>query len=133
MRIYVAGPLAAIEQVQAVQSAVLAAGHTLTLDWSRGPDIDLGEAGYAAAPVTSARLASQDLGAVLEAEAVLVLATEHDGRGMFAELGAALTRVVAGELAHLVLIGEVAHDSVFYHHAGIQRFATVDDWLADQG
>jgi hypothetical protein len=37
VRIYVAGPVADAERVQAVRCAVVAAGHVLTLDWSRGP------------------------------------------------------------------------------------------------
>ncbi len=41
-------------------------------------------------PAISAELASEDLDAVMRADAVLVVASEHDGRGMFVELGAAL-------------------------------------------
>ena len=38
MRIYVAGHLEDVASVQHVQSAVVAAGHDVTLDWTRGPD-----------------------------------------------------------------------------------------------
>lgn len=87
VKIYVAGPLADTEEVQQVQSAVLAAGHELTLGWSRGPDVKFDD--YGSLPAISAELATEDLDAVM-ADAVLVVASEHDGRGMFVELGAAL-------------------------------------------
>ncbi len=38
MKIYVAGPVADTDGVRAVQAAVVAAGHELTLDWTRGQD-----------------------------------------------------------------------------------------------
>lgn len=122
-----AGALADIERVQAVQSAVLAAGHELTLDWSRGPDVTFGD--YGAAPAASATLATSDLDGVLAADAVLVVASEHDGRGMFVELGAALARAARGELGHVVVIGSIRHESVFYYHPAVLRVPTVDEWL----
>lgn len=79
--------------------------------------------------MVTARLASEDLDAVLAADAVLVLATEHDGRGMFVELGAALARASAGDLEHVILVGEVHHASVFYHHPLVKKVASVETWL----
>ena len=128
MKIYVAGPLADVETVQAVQSAVVEAGHELALDWSRGQDVTF-VADYASRPAVSARLAEDDLDAVLAADAVLVVASEHDGRGMFVELGAALARACLGDLDHVVVIGQIRHESVFFHHPVIERAATVEEWL----
>lgn len=128
MKIYVAGPLADTEEVQAVQSAVVAAGHDLTLDWSRGPDVKFDD--YGSLPAVSAELATADLDAVLTADAVLVVASEHDGRGMFVELGAALARARRGELEHVVVIGIIRHESVFYYHPAVVRVPTVDKWLS---
>lgn len=48
---------------------------------------------------------------------------------MFVELGAALARATRGDLDHLVLIGEIRHESVFYLHPLVQRVSTVEDWL----
>ena len=129
MRIYVAGPIADTEHVQAVQSAVVAAGHELTRDWSRGPDVTfVGD--YASVPTVSARLATEDIDAVLAADAVLVVASEQDGRGMFVELGAALARAERGDLEHVVVIGQIRHESVFYYHPSVQRWGTVNEWLS---
>ena len=127
MKIYVAGPLAAVETAQAVQSAVVAAGHELTLDWSRGPDVTFDD--YGSFPAVSAELASADLDAVLSADAVVVVASEHDGRGMFVELGAALARARNGDLRHVVLVGPIRHESIFYYHPAVLRVSAVSEWL----
>ena len=129
MKIYVAGPLADVEKVQAVQSAVVAAGHELTLDWTRGPEVTLAQ-DYGSLPEVSASLATDDLDAVLGADAVLIVMSEHHGRGMFVELGAALTRASRGDLEHVVVVGPIRHESVFYYHPAVQRVSVVDDWLA---
>ena len=124
-----AGPIADAERVQAVQAAVVAAGHELTLDWSRGPDVSLAD-NYGREPSVSAEIATADLDALFVADAVLVVASERNGRGMFVELGAALARAHRGELAHVVVIGPIRHESVFYYHPAVQRRSTVDEWLA---
>ena len=127
-----AGPLANIERIQAVQSAVVAAGHELTLDWTRGPDGTLVK-DYESLPEVSAKLAADDLNAVLNAHAVLVVMSKHDGRGMFVELGAALTRASRGDLEHIVVLGPIQHESVFYYHPAVQRVSDVDEWLLSLG
>ncbi len=110
VKIYVAGPLADVATVRAVQSTVVAAGHELTFDWTVGAWF--AEA-YGSQFDVSGELAEEELSAVLAADAVLVIASEHDGRGMFVELGAALARAPQGELAHVVVVGEIRHESVF--------------------
>ena len=127
MRIYVAGPVADTVTVQKVQDAVLAAGHELTLDWSA--DVSFAE-GFANQIDRSARMAGEELDAVIAADAVLVVASRHDGRGMFVELGVALAQASRGDLDHVVLIGEIHHESVFYFHPLVQRVPTVEDWFA---
>ncbi|WP_300402332.1 hypothetical protein [Nocardioides sp.] len=125
MRIYVAGPVADIATVRGVQEAVVAAGHELVLDWTQ--DTSLTE--DAPGPVESAALAEEDLDAVLAADAVVVVASAHEGRGMYVELGAALARACRGELRHVVVVGEIQHESVFHFHPVVQRVASVQDWL----
>ena len=66
----------------------------LTLDWTRAADAALTD--YELRPAAAAVVAAADLDAVLAAEAVLVVVSEHDGRGMYVELGAALARAGAG-------------------------------------
>lgn len=127
MKVYVAGALADVERVRGVQAAVVGSGHELTLDWTRGADAALVD--YAAAHGVSARLASAEVDAVLDADAVLVVASEHDGRGMYVELGAALAGAAVGDLKHLVVVGPIRHESVFYYHPAVTRVQHVDEWL----
>ncbi len=88
--------------VRAVQSTVVAAGPELTLDWTVGASfVEV----YGSQFDVSGELAEEELSAFLAADAVLVIASEHDGRGMFVELGAALARAQQGELAHVVVVG----------------------------
>ena len=126
VKIYVAGPLADVATVRAVQSTVAAAGHELTLDWTE--DASLVE-DYGSQLDVSGKLAQDELDAVIAADAVLVIASEHDGRGMFVELGAALARAQQGDLAHVVVVGEIRHESVFYFHPAVQRVASIREWL----
>jgi len=126
VKIYVAGPLADVATVRSVQSTVVAAGHELTLDWTE--EASLME-DYGSQLDVSGKLAEEELNAVMVADAVLVVASEHDGRGMFVELGAALARAQQGELAHVVIVGEIRQESVFYFHPVVERVANIQDWL----
>lgn len=128
MKVYVAGALDDADRVRAVQAAVVAAGHQLSLDWTRESDVTLVN-DYASDLDLSAKIATDDLDAVLDADAVLVVASEHEGRGMFVELGAALSRASRGDLEHVVVVGPIQHESVFYYHSSVQRVPTVADWL----
>lgn len=128
MEVYVAGPLADTVGVRAVQEAVVAAGHQLSLDWTRASDVTLAN-GYATDPVLTAKIAQDDLNGVLNADAVLVVASQHEGRGMFVELGAALSRASRGDLEHVVVVGLIQHESAFYYHPAVQRVSTVEEWL----
>ncbi|CAN0511949.1 unnamed protein product, partial [Phaeothamnion confervicola] len=39
-------------------------------------------------------------------------------------------RAREGDLAHVVVVGPVHHDSVFFYHPAVQRASTVEEWLA---
>lgn len=132
VKIYVAGTLEDVTAVRAVQDAVQDAGHVLTLDWTRGPDSSVSD--YATSPHAAATIARDDLQAVLDADAVLVVATQHDGRGMFVELGAAMAaRSLGHGPRHVAVIGPIHHESVFYFHPSVTRVDDVDEWLAGLG
>lgn len=128
MKVYVAGSLADVGAVREVQAAVAAAGHQVLHDWTRGLDVRVQD--YAAEPGTSARIARTDLAAVLEADALVLVANDRPGRGMFVELGAALARAESGQRVQVAVVGSSTADSVFYFHPAVQRHATVADWLS---
>lgn len=129
MNVYVAGQLSDVSTVRAVQAAVVAAGHELTLDWTSE---DALVTDYAALPSAAAALATADLDGVMRADAVLVVASSAEpGRGLFVELGVALARAELGLLSHVVAIGPIVHDSVFWHHPHVRLVEDVQSWLAD--
>ncbi|WP_404393363.1 2-oxo acid dehydrogenase subunit E2 [Humibacillus xanthopallidus] len=128
MKVYVAGELSDIAAVTQAQRTIVAAGHELTHDWSQ--DLELPQ-DYASRPDRSAAIARTDLDAVLTAEAVVVLASSAQaGRGLFVELGAALARAELGQLQHVVVVGEIRHESVFHFHPRVLRVGSVEEWLA---
>ena len=58
----------------------------------------------------------------MTADAVVVLASSAEpGRGLFVELGAALARAELGGLEHVVVVGEIVHESVFHFHPRVRR------------
>ncbi|GAA3684818.1 hypothetical protein FB459_2391 [Yimella lutea] len=128
MKIYIAAPLAAAPVVQQTRDLLIAAGHEITYDWTR--DMSFVE-GFATDPEKSAQLATMMISAVLRADAVVVLATEHDGRGMFVELGVALAQAEGGRVCSVAVVGPIRHESVFFHHPLAQRYERVDEWLLD--
>ncbi len=107
------------------------AGRAQALVWTRGADAALTD--YESQPAASAAVASADLAAVLTADAVLVVAPEHEGRGVYVELGAALACASAGALQHVAVLGPIQHQSVFFHHPAVTRWVGVEAWLDSLG
>lgn len=129
MKVYVAGQLADQSAVVDAQRALIAAGHELTHDWSQDVEFTMD---YASRPEDSAQIAKTDLDGVMIADAVIVIASSpQPGRGLFVELGAALARAEMGLLRHVVAVGTIVHESVFYFHPRVRRVATVQEWLAE--
>ncbi len=127
-RSYVAGQIEDTAAVVNVQQRVVSAGHELTHDWTK--DLDLTE-DYASRIEESTQIAKTDLGGVMDADAVLVLASSAEpGRGLFVELGAAIARAELGLLDHVVVVGAIQHETVFYFHPRVRRVGTIHEWLA---
>lgn len=130
MKVYVAGAMSDASTVRAIQEKVVQAGFDLTLDWTQ--DMSLAE-DAASQPDLSALIAQADLAAAMSADAVVVVASSDEpGRGMFVELGCALTRAELGQLDHVVIVGSIRHESVFYFHPKVERVDNIDEWLDRQ-
>ena len=128
MRVYVAAALVDAPAVRAVQDWARSVGHEVVHDWTSAADAEVRD--YLAEPDASARIASTDLRAVLEADLVVVLATGAPARGLYVELGAALACVERGEAKEVVVVGEGLGDSVFFQHPAVQRAPSVEEWWA---
>jgi NTP pyrophosphatase (non-canonical NTP hydrolase) len=90
MRIYVGTTFARYAEARAVVDVLTAAGHEITLDWTRTSEFDAdGHPRSDVPPLVEAAHAQADLDAVARAELVLVLA-EEASCGWPIEVGAAL-------------------------------------------
>lgn len=92
LRVYVAGSSQEIPRVQRATRRIVAAGHTLTTDWTtailtRGLG---GDANRGVPPVVRARESRNCLDAIARADLVLLLAPEMRSAGCWVELGYAL-------------------------------------------
>ncbi|NHI18091.1 hypothetical protein H9L10_04280 [Phycicoccus endophyticus] len=127
MKVYLAAPMPAVQLVRDARDVLLTAGHELTLDWTRemppteGVDLD---------PAVSAAMASAMLEAVWTADALVALATGYEGRGMFVELGAALSRAAHESAYTVAVVGDIIRGSVFYSHPAVTRFRSVEQCAA---
>lgn len=146
MKIYVAGkwaPTAAgMEPIRAAQRAVLAAGHTVTHDWT-SVEGTTDQTGWDAATRRAfrAKCAALDIDGVRTADAVVALMTDtaYSYRGTFTELGAALglgKRVLVVTPAALRLSSGsdapalTAATNCFYEHPSVEHVETVEEALS---
>ncbi len=117
-RIYVAAKYEEKRAARAAMRACEKAGHKITFDWTKGR-----------APVSSTlqeAAAYKDLDGVRRADFVIALAHPHL-YGTMLEVGFAL----GCDLTKPVfLVGEIEHDSVFFHVRRIIKVETVKEALA---
>lgn len=106
MRVYVAGPSADREEVQAVQRFVRQEGHEINYDWTK--EYGQGEPGV---------ICAAEIAAVRDADAVLIILTDQPSVGSIVEFGAAL-----GAAKPVVIYDERGGgtinslDTWFFHH-----------------
>lgn len=123
MRVFVSGQINDIENVRAVQDAFIAAGHTITHDWTRnetGGKLLGGRAAKFANPDEAGRRAMKDTQGVIDSD-IYVICTDNKkvGKGMYAELGAALALTMTTGSPRIYLLGSKEHASIFYFHPAI--------------
>ncbi len=109
------------------KEGLLQGGHTLSHDWSvteiLPPD-------FANNAEKAKAIALINIEGVLTCDAFMILTSnEVAGHGMYAELGAALVRAEAGQLDHVLVIGERRHETVFYYHPQVRHFNTIAQGL----
>lgn len=110
MKVYVATKWEERAYAQEVMRELIAAGHTISYDWTEVEQI-------------SQTQADLDMGGVVDADALLFLA-ERDlaYKGALAELGGALA---LGK--RVLLLGHGADGCIFTHHSGVERVTSIND------
>jgi hypothetical protein len=133
MKIFVSGQITDLDNVRMVQSTLVAAGHTITHDWTRnetGDKMLAGDAAKLADIAETGRRAELDIQGVIDCDAY-VACTSNDkaGKGMYAELGAALALNSTTSSPKIYLLGPLNHMSVFYFHPSVVRLDSVDELI----
>lgn len=114
--------------VPSFQELLVSHGHSITQDWSQG---DVIPDGFSDSAFDAGRVSKEDIDGILAADAFVLLTTqaEEPGRGMYVELGAALLKAELGTLRHVCVVGELTHETVFYFHPLVKRFADMQECL----
>lgn len=98
-------------------------GIQLTHDWTLTDDLSGGQR----VSDEAARRAAADIQGVVDAD-IYVILTDNVicGKGMYAELGAALALHELRGFPEVCLIGKMRHMSIFYQHPAVRRFESLD-------
>ncbi len=112
-----------------MQDRLRTLGHSITQDWLN--DGVVIPPGFGNDPELTGKIAEEDIDGVLNADAFIILTSnEKPGMGMCVEFGAALARAELGTLPHVLAVGGMKHETVFYWHPSVRRLANVDEVVA---
>lgn len=135
MKIFVSGQITDLKNVREVQEKLKTAGHLITHDWTRNETgekmLSSDEAKLADVRETGKR-ARLDIQGVVDADAYVICtdnSSSEAGKGMYAELGAALALNVTQGKPKVYLLGAMNHMSVFYFHPSVERLGSTDELL----
>lgn len=131
MKIFVSGQITDLDNVRTVQQRLIEAGHEITHDWTRnetGDKMLAGDEAKLADIKETGRRAELDIQGVIDCDAY-VLCTDNTkaGKGMYAELGAALALNVTTRRPKIYMLGSLNHMSVFYFHPSVVRLDSVEE------
>ncbi len=133
MKIFVSGQITDLDNVRTVQKRLIEAGHEITHDWTRNETGDKMLAGDEAklADITeTGKRAELDIQGVVNCD-VYVACTDNTkaGKGMYAELGAALALNITVQSPKVYILGSLNHMSVFYFHPSVVRLNSIDELI----
>lgn len=135
MEVFVSGQITDLDNVRAVQDALLEAGHTITHDWTRNETGDQMLAGRQAKldnPEEAARRAVADMEGVIECDAYVICTdNENMGKGMYVELGGAIALHETQNRPAIYMLGKMAHMSIFYLHPAVTHLGSTKELIAE--
>lgn len=126
MKVFVSGQIQEKERIQKALARLEEAGLTVTHDWTRTEDLidrvtQAEEAG---------RRAALDIQGVLAADVyILISDNKEPGKGMYAELGAALALKELRGSPEVFVVGPQHHQSIFYLHPSVRSVAELEEVL----
>lgn len=126
MKVFVSGQ---IEEKQSTRIAYLEleeAGCTITHDWTRADSIG----SVVDNKDEAASRAEKDIRGVLDADLYILMSDNvHVGKGMYAELGAAIALKEKTGSPRIVTVGKRNHPSIFYFHPAVEHFDSMDELI----
>ncbi|HSX42502.1 MAG TPA: hypothetical protein VLF59_00265 [Candidatus Saccharimonadales bacterium] len=136
MKIFVSGQIQDVEAVHDIQQKLIRAGHSITHDWTQnetGNNTMLASDADKLKDIDeTARRAKLDIQGVIACDAfVLCTDNQHVGKGMYAELGAALALAVSRGTPRVYVVGAQRHMSVFYFHPLAVHKETIDEVIEE--
>ena len=133
MKIFVSGQITDRDNVRTVQQILIEAGHTITHDWTHnetGDKMLAGDEAKLADIVETGRRAELDIQGVVDCDAYVVCTDNAKaGKGMYAELGAALALNVTTQRPQIYMLGALNHMSVFYFHPSVVRLNSTEELI----
>lgn len=121
MKFYVSGKLGDIWITKDVIEALRAAGHEITVDWTKLPSLKP----YDINAEASQKAAVEEAQGVKEAD-VLVLIPHDRGIGMYVEFGIAL-----GSGIPVRVITKYESKSMFFHHPLVKRISSIEELIEE--
>ena len=134
MKIFVSGRIDDISNVRKIQNELIAAGHNLTHDWTKTDTMLGGRYDKLKNKRESAHRAKLDIDGVVESDVyILCSSNKTAGKGMYAELGAALALNAIKNKPDIYILGPLNHLTVFYLHPAVKHRENVKDILHELG
>ena len=124
MKVFVSGQIGDVDNVRSVQKAIIAAGHTITHDWTTN-ETGVGMLGSRESKLANAKEATRrainDINGVMNADAYVICTdNQNSGKGMYVELGAAIAMAESDDRFKVYLLGDMNHMTIFYFHPKVQ-------------
>ena len=128
MQIFVSGQIHEIAKVRRAFAVLRRAGATISYDWTRTDRV----ADKIVQREECGRRAVHDIEGVLDADVYILLSDNRQvGKGMYAELGAALALKSSRGWPEVYVVGPLNHLSIFYLHPLVRHRASVTDVVAE--
>lgn len=129
-KVFVSGQVDDVDCVRKVYKKLELAGFTVTHDWTTSDVILSGREAKLNNTKEAGLRAEKDINGVVDADVYILLSdNEKVGKGMYAELGAALALNKRSGRPDIYIVGSLKHLSVFYLHPAVKLRDTVEDVL----
>ena len=127
MKVFISGQLNDKSVVRDAFEQFRRIGAHITHDWTVTDDL----ADKSSSPSEAGRRAAADIEGVVQSDLYVLLSDNaRAGKGMYAELGAALALKETRGSPEVCVVGRLNHASIFYFHPLVRHFCSVEELLS---